>query len=218
MLQRSKLRTHRSLVFWPSIADSAPRSWCRRLCSHHRTDRAPPQKAKPEDPAVVCVDPAGRFAIPLLGALGPWRIPRRGLARRLGGKSGAERSTGAAVALDLDCFGRTGAARAAAIGWVMKAARGRGPELQQGGRPDPLQRWTRAGRAQATTWSGPFRCTSATARAQVAAGTALLWLRDSAVAETRASALLVRACRSGPQRAPTGARKRAGLASVDRKG
>jgi len=66
----------------------------------------------------VVVDPAGRFAIPLLGGHGAGgeSLSQR-VAALLGGQAVLSGSSGAAGRLALDCFGRDwGWRRAAAIG------------------------------------------------------------------------------------------------------
>ncbi len=92
---------------------------------------APLLTNKDTDPAVVVVDPEGRFAIPLLGghAAGAERLSQR-IAASLGGQAVLTGAAAAARQLSLDSFGTAWGWRRGAGDWnalMHTAARGPGP-------------------------------------------------------------------------------------------
>jgi len=98
---------------------------------------APLLSGKDEDPAVVVLDPEGRYAIPLLGghAAGGEALSQR-LAAALGGTAVITGSSGATGRLALDAFGSAWGWRRGTGDWsdlMHKAARQPVTLLQQGG-------------------------------------------------------------------------------------
>ncbi len=183
---------------------------------------APLLKGKAEDPAVVVVDPAGRFAIPLLGGHGAGgeSLSQR-VAALLGGQAVLSGSSGAAGRLALDCFGRDWGWRRGGGDWDglrKAAARGRGPALQQ--------------EAGLTLWQ-QLDAAAAGPKAQLESGLSLhvshrqgpgcrwhppcLWLGIGCERDTSLS-LLVRAVDQALSEHQLAPQAVAGLASVDRKG
>ena len=95
---------------------------------------APLLSGKDSDPAVVVVDPQGRFAVPLLGGHGAGadQLSHR-IAASLGGQAVLTGASAAAGRLSLDSFGRDWGWRRGAGDWqelMLAAGREGGPSLQ----------------------------------------------------------------------------------------
>ena len=96
---------------------------------------APLLQGKGQDPAVVVVDPAGRFAIPLLGGhgAGAERLSQQ-VAALLGGQAVLTGASSGSGRLALDCFGTAWGWRRGSGEWdglMQAAARGQQPVVQQ---------------------------------------------------------------------------------------
>jgi len=183
---------------------------------------APLLKGKAEDPAVVVVDPAGRFAIPLLGGHGGGgeSLSQR-VAALLGGQAVLSGSSGAAGRLALDSFGRDWGWRRGGGDWdgLMKAAaRGQGPELQQ---EAGLTLWQKLDAAAAGPEAQPDSGLSLQVSHRQGPGCRwhppCLWLGIGCERGTSLS-LLVRAVDQALSEYRLAPQAVAGLASADRKG